>query len=166
MMWATVTSFVLLAGIMVARKRAPETKEISKADSELSMILYLAQASRPELNIYFRRAREDMICEAGSKGSEVFVTFFSPRKGIPEKCGENDFRFPLSKQGLYNHIVSLLKLIEYEMPNRRITIHFGWPMSSWLDRFSIGVMMYYLLRLPRHFPHFNFKIDYRGHSEN
>ena len=162
MMWATVTFFVLGAGLWVAKRRGPEVKEIEKADSEMSMVLYLAQASHPEMNIYFRRPREEMICDVGPPGNEVYVTFCSPRKGIPVKCGANDFRFPQGKQGLYHHIISLLKLIEYEMPDQHVTVHFGWPLSSWLDRLSIGVMVYNLLRLPQRFPQFNFKIHYWG----
>jgi amino acid transporter len=161
-MWATVSCFVLAAGFWVAKKRGPEVKEIVQADSEMSMILYLAQSPGSELNIYFRRPREEMVCEDGVPGNEVYVTFFSPRRGIPVKCGANDFRFPLGKQGLYHHLVSLLKLIEYEMPEHRIAIHFGWPLSSWLDRLSIGVMVYNLLRLPKRFPRFDFTIHYWG----
>jgi len=160
MMWASVTTFVLLLGILVAQKRGPEIQAIERSDSEMSMILYLAQSSQSEVNIYFRRPREEVVCEGVPKKNDVYVTFFSPRKGIPPKCGDNDFRFALGKQGLYHHIVSLLKLVEYEMPQHKVTVHFGWPLSSWLDRFSIGVMVYNLLRLPRRFPHFRFTIDY------
>jgi hypothetical protein len=161
MMWATVTGFVLIAGLWVSRRRGPETKELEKSDSEMSMILYMADHSFSEVNIYFRRTREEVVCEGGiGGGTEVYVTFHSPRKGIPPKCGDNDFRFVLGKQGLYHHIVSLLKLIEYEMPEQKVSVHFGWPLSSWLDRLSIGVMVFNLMRLPKRFPQFNFSIDY------
>ena len=168
MMWATVTGFVLIAGFWVAKKRSPEIKEIEKMDSEMSMILYLAQSAYPEIHIFFRRPREEIASEKGPKDNEVYITFFSPRKGIPAKGDVNEFRFPLGKQGLYHHIISLLKLIEYEMPQQKVTIHFGWPLSSWLDRFSIGVMVFNLMRLPKRFPQFNFTIDYDGrpHSLN
>jgi len=162
-MWASVTGVVLLVGFWVARKRSPEIKEIEKADSEMSMVLYLAQYSSSEVDIYFRRTREEVVCEGGV-GGEVYVTFHSPRKGIPPKCADNEFRFALSKQGLYHHIVSVLKLIEYEMPEHKVTVHFGWPLSSWMDRLSIGVMVYNLLRLPRRFPQFRFRIDYDANS--
>ena len=162
MMWATVTGFVLLAGVLVAKKRSPEIKEIEKTDSEMSMILYLAQSACPEIHIFFRRVREEIICEGGPKENEVYITFFSPRKGIPAKCAVNEFRLPFGKQGLYHHIISLLKLIEYEMPEQKVSIHFGWPLSSWLDRLSIGVMVFNLMRLPKRFPQFNFAIDYDG----
>jgi len=91
--------FCLGAGLWVAKRRGPEVKEIEKADSEMSMILYLAQASHPEMNIYFRRPREEMICDVGPPGNEVYVTFSSPRKGIPVKCGANDFRFTQGNRG-------------------------------------------------------------------
>jgi amino acid transporter len=160
MMWATVTGFVLIAGILVAKKRSPEMKEIEKTDSEMSMIFYLAQSAHPEIRIFFRRPREEILCEGGPKENEVYVTFFSPRKGIPPKCTANEFRLSLGKQGLFHHIVSLLKLIEYEMPGQKVSVHFGWPLSSWLDRLSIGVMVFNLMRLPKRFPQFNFTIDY------
>jgi hypothetical protein len=164
MMWATVTGIVLLAGVLVAKKRSPEIKEIEKMDSEMSMILYLAQSACPEIHIFFRRPREEILCEGGPKENEVYVTFFSPRKGIPAKCAVNEFRLSLGKQGLYHYIVSFLKLIEYEMPEQKVSVHFGWPLSSWLDRLSIGVMVFNLMRLPKRFPHFNFTIDYDGRS--
>jgi len=162
MMWATVTGFVLIAGVLVAKKRSPEIKEIGQIDSEISMILYLARSSSSEIHIFFRRPREETLNIGGPKENEVYVTFFSPRKGIPPKLAPNDFRFPFQKQGLYHHFVSLLSLIEYEMPEQKITIHFGWPLSSWVDRLSIGVMVFNLMRLPKRFPQFKFTIDYDG----
>ena len=162
MMWATVTGLVLLAGFLVAQKRGPEIKEIEKTDSEMSLILYLSQSPSSHVHILFRRPREETLCVEGIKDNEAYVTFYSPRKGIPSRLAPNDFRLPLRKQGLYYHFVSLLNLIEYEMPENEVTVHFGWPLSSWLDRLSIGVMMFKLMRLPRRFPQFNFVVDYRG----
>ena len=166
MMWAIVTGFVLVAGILVAQKRGPEIKAIEKTDNEMAMILYLAQSSSSEMHIFFRRPRDEVLCVEGFKDNEVYITFFSPRKGTPPKLAPNDFRFALHKQGLYHNLVSLLKLIEYEMPEQQVNVHFGWPLSSWLDRLSIGVMVYNLMRLPRRFPQFNFSIDYWGYSLN
>ena len=57
-------------------------------------------------------------------------------------------------------MVAFLKVVEYELAQRVITVHFGWPMSSWLDRMSIGVMVFKLMKLPTLFPTFNFKIGY------
>jgi len=61
-------------------------------------------------------------------------------------------------------LVAVIKVIESELTDRRVTIHFGWPLSSWLDRISIGVMVFNLMRLPRQFPHFNFVMSYPGKS--
>src|SRR4030043_221197 len=130
----------------------------------MSLVLYLAQSPTPEKHIFLRRPREEIFCEGGPKENEVYIVFFSPRKGIPPKCTDNEFHIPLGKQGLYHHIVSLLNLIEYEMPEQKIIVHFGWPLSPWLDRLSIGVMVFNLMRLPKRFPHFNFTIDYWGRS--
>ncbi len=157
-LWAIVTCVVLGAGFLVSQKRGPEIVQIEQADSEMELILLLASSSESDLHILFQRPRE----EAGGsvRDNEAYVTFFSPRTGIPHKIAPNHFRFPMRRVGLYHKIVGLLRVVEYEMPERDITIHFGWPMSSWLDRLAIGVMVFNLLRLPRHFPRLKFVISY------
>ncbi|MBA4392664.1 MAG: hypothetical protein C0407_03830 [Desulfobacca sp.] len=78
------------------------------------------------------------------------------------------YRFPLAKISLFHRIVSILRVLEYEMGDRQVMIHLGWPMSSWLERMSIGVMVFNLMKLPRLFPHFGFEICYseRGKTFN
>jgi amino acid transporter len=159
LLWAAITGFVLVVGLLVAQKRAPEIKEIAQADSEMEMILYLAQSSLTEIRLIFRRPWEEAIAQV--KNNEVFITFYSPREGIPRKMAANHFRFPQRKSGIYNRIVAILKVVEYELPNRRVSVQFGWPMSHWVDRLAIGVMVYNLMRLPKMFPKYQFDINYR-----
>ncbi len=157
-LWASVTGLVLLAGILVAQKRAPEKKEIAQADNEMEMILFLAQSAAPDLHLMFRRSEEP---EHGLyKDNVVHVTFYSPRAGIPPKTAPNHFRFPLTKISLYHRLVALLRVVEYELAERQVVVHFGWPMSSWLDRLSMGVMVFNIMRLPRIFPQFEFDMKY------
>jgi hypothetical protein len=158
-LWAAITCLVLGVGLLVAKKRAPEIQEIAQADSEMEMVLYLAQSPATEMRLIFRRPWEEAISQV--KDSEVFITFYSPREGIPKKMAANHFRFPQRKSGIYNRIVGILKVVEYELPDRRISVQFGWPMSHWLDRVAIGVMVYNLMRLPKMFPTFQFDMNYR-----
>ena len=90
----------------------------------------------------------------------AYITFYSPRAGIPAKLAANHFRFPLVKLSLYHRLVALLRVVEYELGDRQITVHLGWPMSSWLDRMAIGVMIFNMMRLPRLFPNFRFIMSY------
>jgi hypothetical protein len=76
--------------------------------------------------------------------------------------GKNHFRFPLLRANLYQRILLLLRILQYELPDKNVHIHFGWPLSSWLDRLAIGVMVMNLMTLPRKFPQFNFEIGYTG----
>jgi hypothetical protein len=159
MLWLLVTSVVLIWGILIARRRAPEIKEIGQADSEMEMILYLAESSSPNVHIFFQRPREEAVvsCEK----STVYVTYYSPRQRIPTKLACNHFRFPLRKVvGLFSRVVALLHVVQYELHDREIQVHFGWPMSSWLDRLAIGVMIFKLIRLPKLFPQIGFTISY------
>jgi amino acid transporter len=159
-LWAGITAFVLVAGGILAKKRAPEIVQIGKSDNEMEMILYLAESSSSEVDIIFRRPREESLGKP--KSNEVFITFYTPRQGIPPKMAQNHFRFPMVRSSLYQRIILLLKIMEYELPDRNINVHFGWPMSSWLDRLAIGVMVFKLMTLPRKFPQFNFEISYFG----
>ncbi len=160
MLWALVTGVMLFLGFMVVRKRAPELKQIEQADTEMEMILYLSESEAPEVHLFFRRSEERE--QVSPKDNEAFITFYSPRVGgIPPKNAPNHFRFPLTKISLYNRIVAVLKVVEYELADRQVVIHFGWPLSSWLDRLSIGVMIFNLMRLPRRFPDLEFDIRYR-----
>jgi amino acid transporter len=158
MLWAGVTGLVLLAGILIAQKRAPEKKEIAQADNEMEMILFLAQSAAPDLHLMFRRSEEP---EHGVyKDNVAYITFYSPRAGIPAKVAPNHFRFPLTKISLYHRLVAMLRVVEYEFAERQVVVHIGWPMSSWMDRFAIGVMVFNLMRLPRIFPQFEFDMKY------
>ena len=156
-LWASVTGGVLLAGFLVARRRAPELKEIAKADNEMAMILFLSQEDDPEIHLFFRRSEKE---GEPVRKNAAYLTFYSPRAGAPPKEAENHFLIPLTRISLYHRMVSILKVVEYEFPHRRVFVHFGWPLSSWLDRFSIGVMVFNLMRLPRLFPQFAFDITY------
>jgi amino acid transporter len=160
MLWGFVTGVVLLAGFLVAQRRAPEMKEIKKGDNEMEMILYLAESSAPDIHLFFRRS--------GEPGHEVppdntvFITFYSPRAGIPAKMAPNHFRLPLLQLSLYHRLVALLRVVEYEFSDRQVVVHLGWPLSSWLDRLAIGVMIFNMMRLPRLFPQFKFEMSYLG----
>jgi len=124
----------------------------------MAMILFLSQEDDPEIHLFFRRSEK----EGGPvRKNAAYLTFYSPRAGAPPKEAENHFLIPLTRIRLYHRMVSILKVVEYEFPHRRVFVHFGWPLSSWLDRFSIGVMVFNLMRLPRLFPQFAFDITYR-----
>ena len=159
-LWAAVTGVVLISGLLVARKRGPEIKEIAQADSQMDLILHLAESSDTELHIFFRRPREEALSE--TKQNEAYVTFFNPRRGAPNRLAPNHFRFIAKTRSVYQHMVGILKVVEYELVDRNVVVHFGWPLSSWLDRFSIGVMVFNIMRLPLQFPQLSFDINYPG----
>ncbi len=158
-LWISITVFFLIVGFRVAKHRAPENIQVAQTDSPLQMVFSLAETSSAVLHIYFKRP-----LESGSMPDPhvAFVSFYSPRTGIPARLAPNHFRFAYTRQSLFDSIMELLYVLKYELPDREITIHFGWPLSSWLDRFSIGVMVFSIMRLPRMFPEFNFVIEYFG----
>lgn len=161
-LWAGATVFFLVVGLVVARQRAPERKYIEASDTPLEMILALAEAPGDRIDVYFKRPQE----EGGAPDPSVaYVSFYSPRAGIPPKIAPNHYRFQMSGQTLFDSITELLHVFKYELPHKTITFHFGWPLSSWLDRLSTGVMVFSIMKLPKDFPEFNFRIEYVGKKQ-
>jgi hypothetical protein len=171
-LWASVTIVVLIAGVLVARRRAPEIQALAKADTTYDMFAYLEQFRTAAVHIFFRRGREPKYgMEERAPGrarmqrgvnekNSVYITFYSPRAGIPPKVAPNHFRFPLSKMSLYQEMIHLLELVESELADRRVVVTIGWPMSSWLDRLSVTARYFSIMRLPRRFPGFEFIMRY------
>jgi amino acid transporter len=171
-LWASVTILVLIAGVLVARRRAPEIKAIAKADTVEEMIEYLKEFRGQTVHIFFRRAQEpkhgmeekapgrERLQHGVSEKNSVYITFYSPRAGIPPKVVPNHFRFPRSQLSLYQEIVGILELMESEFADHHVVVNIGWPLSSWLDRLSITVRYINIMRLPRRFPGFEFAMRY------
>ncbi|HLP14678.1 MAG TPA: APC family permease [Bacteroidota bacterium] len=163
LMWTTVTAVFLFVGLRYAEKRAPEKKEIQQTDTPLQMIFHLVESDADDVHIYFRRPKEHM--RELPHSSSVYISLYHPRQGISPKMAPNHFRFAYQRQTLFQAITEILYAIEYELPHKNITIHLGWPTSSWLDRLSTGVMIFSLTHLPKYFPRLNFVMEYFGRGE-
>jgi hypothetical protein len=159
-LWAIITALVLTAGFLVAKKKAPEIKVIAETDSQMDVVASLAESSEHDIHVFFRRPREEAL--SAPKANEVFVTFYSPRHGTPPRLAPNHFRLVVVKRTVYQHMTAILKVLTFEFPDRQINVHFGWPLSSWLDRLSIGVMVFNIMRLPKQFGNLKFTIHYPG----
>jgi hypothetical protein len=154
-LWAGVVGVILLAGIPFSRRFGPEVKEKRRSDLPMEMLLALGEADGP-LHVWFRRPGElDVRAGPGS----AFVTFFSPRQPIPDKLGANHYRFPIQGGSVYASIVVVLELVTEELEGRDVTIHFGWPTSSWVDRMVTGVFVHNLMRLPPRYPSMHFAME-------
>ena len=58
-------------------------------------------------------------------------------------------------------IYGITESLDYDLAtDKEIHFHFGWPLSSWLDRLSMGIFSYRLMRLPKKFPRFYYHINY------
>jgi hypothetical protein len=159
-LWAGVTMLFLFVGFRVAKKRAPEIKELQQTDNPMDVIFAFAESDSEECHVYFKRPQEREIEKQSP--TAAFISFYSPRQGIPQKLSPNHYRFPSQTQTLFGSFLEIIYLLQYELPHKRITFHFGWPQSSWLDRLSIGVMVFSIMRLPRKFPNYGFVIEYPG----
>jgi hypothetical protein len=156
-LWLGVVTVLLAAGVPFSRRYGPEVREKRRSDYPLELVLALGETDGP-LHVHFCRPGE--IERPEGVPGHAYVTFFSPRQTIPERCGPMHYRFPIQPGGVYRSITALLALLQDELEGREVTVHFGWPTSSWIDRMATGVFVWNLLRLPQLFPGLAFEIDH------
>ena len=155
-LWGGVVAVLLAVGVPLSRRYGPEVKETRRSDYPMEMLLALGETDGP-VHVWFRRPGEDHV--RSEVPEHAFVTFFSPRQPIPERLSPNHYRFAVQRSGLLASIRSILALLEEELAGRDVTVHFGWPTSSWLDRMATGVFVRNLLRLPGRYPGLQFAIE-------
>lgn len=161
-LWLGTTIFFLALGFLVARKRAPERTQIERTDNPMAMVFSLADAPTDQIDIYFKRPTESV---SSVESAVAYVSFYHPRAGIPPRLAPNHYRFANTGQSLFDGITELLYVLKYELPHKQVTVHFGWPQSSWIDRLAIGVMVFSIMKLPKTFPEFTFVIEYFGKKD-
>jgi amino acid transporter len=161
-LWFLITSIVLFLGIRMSRYRAPDIPVRRQTNNVMDVIFRIYEIDENDVHIYFRRPlEEDPILK--TKNS-IFVSFYAPRVETPTEKFENQYWIAIErKQNLFQMITGVVKTIAYEMSSgeKEIHFHFGWPLSSWLDRLSIGIMIHNIIKLPRIFPNFIFHLDYQ-----
>jgi hypothetical protein len=161
-LWTVAVAFFIAVGFRVAKHRAPEIVQVAQTDTPLQMVFALADVPGDTLDIYLKRP-----LEGGNilDPHVAYVSFYSPRQGIPQRLAPNHWRFANTHRSLFDSVTELLYVLKYELPHKRINVHIGWPMSSWMDRFSIGVMVFSIMKFPKMFPDFNFVIEYLGKKD-
>lgn len=156
--WAVCVVVFMIIGIRVAKRRAPEIAHFHQTDNPMSLIFQCAESEAGMFEIIFRRPKDSTPLLPDR--NIAYVTFYSPRAGSPVKMGENHYRFPIKAESLYSRLVSFIDLLQYDFPDKAIRFHLGWPTSSWVDRMSVGVMVFSLMRLPKQFPMYDFVMEY------
>jgi len=164
-LWFIITMIVLILGIRISRYRAPDIPVRRKTRNVMDLVFRIAEIESKEINIFFRRPLEEEHRSAPS--NSIFLSFYAPRLDTPAPVQENHFWIAIERRlNLFDMITSVLKTIEYEIPiEKEIHLHFGWPLSSWLDRLSTGIMIHNIIKLPRIFPNFHFHMDHQGKQE-
>jgi hypothetical protein len=161
LLWAIVVTIFQIIGFRVAKRRAPEIEQFRKTDSPMDLIFRIAESEETEgFHIYFRSPKD--VTPISDDPNVAYVTFFSPRSGSPPKLGKNHFLLTIFRESVARRLLSLIYMLQYDFADRNIVFHLGWPTSSWLDRFSTGVMVFSLMRLPRRFPAYSFVMEYEG----
>lgn len=164
LLWLFMALFFLIAGLRISKFRAPEIPVRRATDTPMDVVFAIADIDSDEVHIYFKRPRENI---TNLDRNAIYVSFYSPRLDKPEKKFPRHFWISIQpRMNLFDMIVGLLDTIRYELPpGKKVHIHFGWPLSSWFDRLSTGIMVYNIISLPKKFPEFTFHIDHFSQDE-
>ncbi|HEX2869323.1 MAG TPA: APC family permease [Ignavibacteriales bacterium] len=159
LLWAIITVTFLIAGLRIAKFRAPDIPVRRATRTPMDLLFAILDIPSDDVHLYFRRPSE---LEGEQGRNAVYVSFYSPRKEAPQAIVPNHYWMSIQRRmNLFDMIVALLRTLEYEIPpEKKLHVHFGWPLSSWIDRMSIGVMIYNIIRLPKRFPNFDFIMEY------
>lgn len=156
-LWFVGTILALAVGFYGTRKRRPELKEIVRGETPMDIVLYVAELGGDNVNIYFKRPYENR--QEKTYDVSVYITLYSPRQKIPDRLGKNHFRIPFKRANIFYNMAAILHLLSYELPDKNITVHLGWPTASWFDRLSTGILVFQLVKLPQLLPQVNFKME-------
>lgn len=163
-LWAITVTIFQIIGFRVAKRRAPEIEEFRKTDNPMELMFRIAESDETKpFHFYFRRPKDESPLK--DDPNSAYVTFYSPRSGSPTKLGKNHYLLTIFRESMARRMVSLIFMLQYDFADRKLVFHLGWPTSSWLDRFSTGVMVFSLMRLPKQFPAYSFVIEYEGAEE-
>ena len=161
-LWFLITSIVLILGIRISRYRAPDIPVRRVTNNVMDVIFKIMEFEGRDIHLFFRRPMEE---ETNTEsGNSIFISYYTPRLETPAYIAPDHYWIAIErKQNLFDMIRGLLKTIEYEIPSseKEINLHFGWPLSSWVDRLSTGIMIHNIMRLPKRYPNFNYRIEFK-----
>jgi amino acid transporter len=157
-LWIMSTALIFLILYNIFKRKTLPTIERKNLDNPMDLIFHLSEIQSDELQIYFVRPKETL--SADEFKDAVFINFCSPIDAVIPKMMFNHFRFPYLGSKLLSSMIAVIELLKYEIPDKKLQFHFGWPLSSWLDRLSIGVMVFSMMKLPKLYPNDLFTIEY------
>lgn len=157
-LWIMVTALIFFILYEIFKRETKPSIEKKNLDNPMDLIFYLSEFQTDEFQVYFVRPKELLNTEEFK--SAVFINFCSPSDVVIPKIQDNHFRFPYIGSRLLSSMIAVIELLKYEIPDRKLKFHFGWPLSSWLDRISIGVMVFSMMKLPKLYPQDEFTIEY------
>lgn len=166
-LWFIISSIVLILGIKISKYRAPDIPVRRATNNVMDVIFRIAEIESKDVHIFFRRPLEED--PFAKESNSIFVSFYSPRVEAPESQNMNHLWIAIERRSnLFEMLAAVLKTIEYEIPSyeKEIHLHFGWPMSSWFDRLSTGIMIHNIMRLPRIFPNYSYHMDFQAKKKS
>lgn len=164
MLWLVLALLFLIGGLKISKKRSPEIP-VRKLSNNPMDIVFAIMEKEGEVHLNFKRSKEDK--ERGANNNNIYISFYNPRIETPLRDGDDHYfiRVP-RKVDVFGMIEALLSIIDYEVPkDTKIHVHFGWPLSSWYDRLSTGVLVYRIINLPRLFPRFLFHLENESNNK-
>ncbi len=156
--WALASMGMLFLGLVLKDFMRKEEGRFSKFDTRFSVVSEIDKVEAKEIQIVFLRPFER---PRKIKSDSIFITFALGRMPTPDKMAKNHFILPLeSYLSIDTQIKELLRSLEDWYPEKKFSVHFNWPTSSWRSRLYLAIMINRILKLPAKLPHLKFAIEH------
>ncbi|MBE3596561.1 MAG: amino acid permease [Hydrogenibacillus sp.] len=158
MLWVGAAVFMIALGFIAARFLAnPDVRYETQFNTMDEVLAYVERLPGEALNVRFARPREQFKEESDT----VYITLALLRLRPPGRRSEGHFVLPYSSMwGVVKEMEAVIGKLRQAHPEKRLIVHFGWPLSSWWERLSMGLMVHRLVMMPKRFPDLEYHIDY------
>ena len=157
-LWAGAALFMIILGMLAARFFAnPDAQYERNYQTMEELLQYVQGLSGDMLNVRFARPREHV----PEREDTIYVTLSLLRLQPPRRKSSSHFILPYSSMwGAVHEMEAVIGKLKEALPNKKLIIHFGWPLSSWWERLSMGLVVHRLVMLPKRYPDLEYHIDY------
>lgn len=157
-LWAGAAIFMIGLGLLAARFFSDPDAQYERSYQTMDELLkFVKSLSGDILNVRFARPREHV----PESDDTVYVTLSLLRLQPPRRKSPSHFILPYSSMwGAVHEMEAVIGKLKDALPDKKLIVHFGWPLSSWWERLSMGLVVHRLIMLPKRYPDLEYHIDY------
>jgi len=160
MLWIGSCGVMVALGFVITKLfKDPEYELLKKFGKRFDIVSFISEnIEGRDIHLFFMGPNDRHFA---LNPKNICITYALDRLEAPISLSKNHFILPLhSFLELTKDIDQTLHSLKDWFPEKRLYVHFGWPMTSWRNRLYSIVMINRILKLPQKHPDIHFAIEY------